>query len=635
MASLAQSPTKRAALYVRVSSSSQEEDGTSLATQERRCRDYASERGYAVDEAHVYREVYSGVELWERPQLTALRQAFRDQAFEVVVVFALDRLSRDPVHLGVVLSEADHARVSVQFVTEPLDDSPEGQLIRFVRGYAAKVEHLKIVERTQRGKRARVQAGKPLHGPRPLYGYKWRDAEKTGLVVDEVSAAVVRRIFADVAAGKSLRRIAFALTAEGIPTPTGRAVWNPAVVGDILHHPTYAGRLAAYRYRVERNNGTRQVFERGEADCLPLPDSTAASLVDDAAFQTAQAALARNKAQAGRRVKHPEDYLLRGGYARCGYCGTNLHAGVFYSRRYYRCGANKHAHGRCSAAPSMSARRLDEAVWGHVEAILTQPEIIATELATLERNDPTEVDLARVDRALAEIARKQANLSRAIAALDSGDAEALVAEMAALGSHKRQLEAERSQLLGRHSGWESAKQRLQDLQDWCRAVAARVAGLDFDARRLALHALSVTVDVWRAGHRPRYIIRASLPVDGHSGGGLQTRTLGKKAAVANQKWLPWTTGVSRLPTSGPAVAWPTTFQALPVCVSTMRSPSLVKVKDLPSMLVSKTPVAPTSREPAIEPLSRAEAVPLLKKTAIGWPPTASYTTPFCSSTEKG
>ena len=43
-----------------------------------------------------------------------------------------------------MLSEAEHAGVRVEFVTEPLDDSPEGQLIRFVRGYAAKVEHAKF-----------------------------------------------------------------------------------------------------------------------------------------------------------------------------------------------------------------------------------------------------------------------------------------------------------------------------------------------------------------------------------------------------------------------------------------------------------------------------------------------------------
>ncbi len=73
--------------------------------------------------------------------LRALREAIRRREIEVVIAYAIDRLSRDPVHLGVILSEAEHAGVAVEFVTEPLDDSPEGQLIRFVRGYAAKIEH--------------------------------------------------------------------------------------------------------------------------------------------------------------------------------------------------------------------------------------------------------------------------------------------------------------------------------------------------------------------------------------------------------------------------------------------------------------------------------------------------------------
>jgi site-specific DNA recombinase len=87
------------------------------------------------------------VELWERPQLTALRDAVRHDQVDVVVAYAIDRLSRDPVHLGVVLSEADHHGARIEFVSEPLDESPEDQLIRFVRGYAAKVEQAKLVER--------------------------------------------------------------------------------------------------------------------------------------------------------------------------------------------------------------------------------------------------------------------------------------------------------------------------------------------------------------------------------------------------------------------------------------------------------------------------------------------------------
>src|SRR6266511_4280030 len=149
-----------AAIYVRVSTTGQEEEGTSLQTQEAACRAYAAERGWTLDEAHVYRETHTGTQLWERPKLTALREAVRRREVNRVACYAIDRLSRDPVHLGVIISEAEHAGAEVEFVSEPLGNSPEDQLIRFVRGYAGKVEHLKITERTIRGKRARALAGK-------------------------------------------------------------------------------------------------------------------------------------------------------------------------------------------------------------------------------------------------------------------------------------------------------------------------------------------------------------------------------------------------------------------------------------------------------------------------------------------
>jgi DNA invertase Pin-like site-specific DNA recombinase len=68
----------------------------------------------------VYREVHTGVELWERPQLTLLPDAIRRREVGVVIAYAIDRLARDPVHLGVIVSEAEHAGVEVCFVTELL-----------------------------------------------------------------------------------------------------------------------------------------------------------------------------------------------------------------------------------------------------------------------------------------------------------------------------------------------------------------------------------------------------------------------------------------------------------------------------------------------------------------------------------
>ena len=213
--------TKRAAIYARVSTAGQEEDGTSLETQEAACRRYAAEHGYIVDEAHVYREIHTGTELWERRVLQRAREAVRGREVEAVIAYAIDRLARDPVHLGVVISEAEHAGTDVLFVTEPLDNSPEGQLIRFVRGYAAKVEHEKLKERSLRGIWARARQGKLMPGWKPLYGYRW-NADKSAYVEDPTTAPVVRRLFQECLAGRTLRQIAAGLERDGVSTPAAR-----------------------------------------------------------------------------------------------------------------------------------------------------------------------------------------------------------------------------------------------------------------------------------------------------------------------------------------------------------------------------------------------------------------------------
>ncbi len=148
---------RRVAVYCRVSSAGQE-DNSSLDTQEAACRAHAAERGWAV--VAVYREVHTGAEIFERPQLSRLRDAMRHGGFDVLVVHALDRLSRKQTHQGLILAEAEHAGVEWDSVTEDIDNSPTGQILRAVIGGMAELERLKIVERTMRGRRARVEAGK-------------------------------------------------------------------------------------------------------------------------------------------------------------------------------------------------------------------------------------------------------------------------------------------------------------------------------------------------------------------------------------------------------------------------------------------------------------------------------------------
>ena len=508
----------RAAIYVRVSTSSQE-DGTSLETQEAESRAYAAQHGYQV--AALHREVHTGTELWERPQLTALREAVRRREVDVVIAHAIDRLARDPVHLGVIVSEAQHAGVDVQVVTEPLDDSPEGQLIRFVRGYAAKVEHEKIKERSQRGRLARAQAGKPLVGCRPPFGYQWvyeirmRAGREISVPVrlepDPVTTPVVQRIFADAIGGKPLRAIAAALNTEGVPTPTQVGQWNHSSVRYILTHPVYAGAAAALRYRkTRRASGKKGWAYRSEDETIALP-AVAPPLVDGDTFAAIGARLRQNQLEAPRNNHFPEDTLLRGGYARCGYCGGALTTQRHSQTRHWRYVCDRSRERGSCRGVSIKAEVLDTAALAKIEESLT-PERIAAKLREHAADTTSsEADLAAVQRSLDTLERRAANLTRRLALLEDEDAAALVArELEALAAQRRQLLAERDAVLARRSQYEAAQANFRSLVEWCEKVRSRLKEMSHSAKRDALFALDLKAVVYRKGHAPRYHITTDL-----------------------------------------------------------------------------------------------------------------------------
>src|SRR5687768_5172800 len=113
-------PTKgTAVVYCRVSTKGQEEDGTSLDSQADACVKHAEALGYTV--GRVTREVYTGAELWDRLKLAQDRADMKAGQFQALIVYAIDRLTRDPIHLAIIAEECDRAGVALEFVTEPLD----------------------------------------------------------------------------------------------------------------------------------------------------------------------------------------------------------------------------------------------------------------------------------------------------------------------------------------------------------------------------------------------------------------------------------------------------------------------------------------------------------------------------------
>lgn len=206
----------QALVYCRVSTKAQE-DGTSLDTQAEACVSHAEKLGYSV--TRVTKEIYSGAELWDRPLLSRDREAIRRGEFQVIICYAIDRLSRNVGHLTLLLEEAERAGCRLLFVTEDLDSSPEGKLLHSVRGYVAEIERLKIKERTIRGRRAKVASGKIVGRGFGLFGYTLnRDVGRRTTHASQ--AAIVRRIFQEIASGYSAWRVADGLDRDHIPTPS-------------------------------------------------------------------------------------------------------------------------------------------------------------------------------------------------------------------------------------------------------------------------------------------------------------------------------------------------------------------------------------------------------------------------------
>ena len=118
-----------AVVYCRLSTSGQAENGTSLDSQRDACLKLGSDRGYQISSENLLLEEWTGADL-ERPKLEHARELVRTKAVKALMCHSVDRLSRDPIHVGIIAEECAKRDVELIFVLEPLDSSPEGALIR-------------------------------------------------------------------------------------------------------------------------------------------------------------------------------------------------------------------------------------------------------------------------------------------------------------------------------------------------------------------------------------------------------------------------------------------------------------------------------------------------------------------------
>ena len=113
--------------------------------------------------------------------------------------YSLDRLTRDPGHGVIITQELEKHRVTLEAVTEDVDNSELGKLITYIRGFTAKLEAEKIRERSVRGRKACARDGRIPGGFHTTYGYDYirtiRGERQARRVINEIEASWVKQMF--------------------------------------------------------------------------------------------------------------------------------------------------------------------------------------------------------------------------------------------------------------------------------------------------------------------------------------------------------------------------------------------------------------------------------------------------------
>ncbi|HEX8475505.1 MAG TPA: recombinase family protein [Pyrinomonadaceae bacterium] len=491
----------QAIVYCRVSTAKQE-DNFSLESQANACIKHAESLGYYVAADDVIKEVFTGAELFDRPRLSDVLTAIRAKEYQALVVYAIDRLSRDIAHLSIISDMCERAGAKLIFVTENLDSTPDGKLLQSVRGYVAEIERLKIRERCVRGKRQRAQSGLVHNAGSELYGYR-RDKERGVREIYEPEASVIREMYIWILEGVSTRKIIQRLNERGTPAPSegkrtfkdGRkAFWGKGSVTRILTETTYKGE--AWTQRFKSGKHWNEIHSRPREEWVRLPDHTTPAIITPESWEAVQTRLKTNCGDQTRNEKRPD--LLRG-LVYCQTCerkmlGQNEH-GRF---RVYRCSSRATPLGACGSK-RIPAADCEATIWEQVERVLNNPEVIQARLEQMESCGQGTRTLLEAQLASARQARKKVEdgLKRLIIrAQDEEDEEVwqmYQKQAVEQKEAKKRLDVTIAEVEGRLATEFEVLSALTSLTEYCQRVRANLATFGFNEKRLALEALGAKV----------------------------------------------------------------------------------------------------------------------------------------------
>lgn len=435
----------RAALYTRYSDRERQNEN-SIEQQVRLLRDRAEREDWEVVRSYEDKGL-TGANRF-RAGLQELIGAIHAQEFDILLTESIDRLSRDQEDIAYLHKRCRHN--NIQIVT--LLEGEISELHIGLKGTMSALYLKDLGRRTHRGLEQRALQGESTGGR--SYGYTIEprfDAKKGrrvgGIIrINPDEARIVERIFREYVAGKSPRKIALDLNAEGIPAQSGRAWTASTIYGNrqrgtgVLNNEILVGRKVWGKQSFFKDPDTgRETGRLNDESTWIRTDVPHLRIIEDELWDKVKAyqgELDRKPAAQGRR--RPQrlfSFLLK-----CGACGGGMSK---VSATQYGCSASRNK-GTCANRLTISERKLEASVLGSLQTQLMQPEVCEVFCVAYADhvNQKCRDDHAARDANQGELERTERSIEKLVQAIKSGVDPALIKdEINALQKRKLVLEA--------------------------------------------------------------------------------------------------------------------------------------------------------------------------------------------------
>ena len=408
---------KRVAIYARVSTTEQAEEGYSIDEQERLLSDWCSKNGYIIHNVYADRGI-SGKSIKKRPALKQLLDDANKKLFDIVLVWKTNRLARNILDLLKIVEAFNQNYISFRSYTENHEtETSSGKLQFHMMAAIAEFERNTISENVKMGMLARAREGK-WNGGRVL-GYDLEDAstqgnkrKHTNLVINEKEAQTVRKIFELYTSGFGYKAIANRINQEGHRGKKGKP-FSISTIKTILENPVYIGMI---RYDVRRNWTDKR---RGDINPNPvLEKGQHEAIISQVTWEKAQQIL-KQRAHKPNRV-HGGTFPFTG-VLRCPVCGAGmvvsrtvnkLKDGTRKTLEYYACGAWKNQGTSVCRSNAIRADKAETHIFERLQQLATNQKLVRDIVATvngkrINNDEPIKREFALLNKELEQLQRKK------------------------------------------------------------------------------------------------------------------------------------------------------------------------------------------------------------------------------------